>query len=188
MHAHSAPRGKPLPCTSCLCFDCYPSLKTSKISELLLCTLWNTTGWRDWSLAMCDGHRPQNDPSANNEWPVGTEDGRPAKSSCRILFDSSRGQSKAWQCISSYVCTNHSPYHVNDSKEDGPRFSDHQSRIFMHDGPKNQVCILIWNAMHINKPIELNLYHKHFKRPNMHTNGMQPRHGGYVCKMSMQGM
>ena len=125
------------------------------------------------SPARRNGHRPQNDPSANNRWPVGTEDGRTAKSSCRILFDSSRGQSKAWQCISSYVCTNHTPYHVNDSKEDGPRFSDHQSRISMHDGPKNQVCMLIWNAMHIIKQIELNLYHKQFKRQSMHAYVMQ---------------
>ena len=65
------------------------------------------------------------------------------------VFDSSRGQYLARQCISSDVCTNHTPYHIHDSKEDGSRFSNHQSRISMRDGPRNQVCILIWNAMHI---------------------------------------
>ena len=51
---------------------------------------------------------------------------------------SSRGQQNAWQCNSKHVCTKHNPYHVLDSKEVVPRFSDHQLRISMHDGPKNQ--------------------------------------------------
>ena len=56
------------------------------------------------------------------------------------LFDSSRGQSFAWQCNSSHICTNHVPYHVSDSKGHAPWFSDHQSRISMRDGPRDQVC------------------------------------------------
>ena len=54
-------------------------------------------------------------------------------------FDSSSGQNMTWQCISSNVCTDHTPYHIHDSKEHGTRFSDHQSRISMRDGPRNQV-------------------------------------------------
>ena len=53
---------------------------------------------------------------------------------------SNRGQNKAWQHNSRHVCTDHVPYHCDDSKGHVPRFSDHQSRISMHDGPKNQVC------------------------------------------------
>ena len=95
------------------------------------------------------------------------------------VFDSSRGQNIAWQCISSNVCTNHTPYHIHDSKGYDSRFSDHQSRISMHDGPRNQVCILIWNAMHIIKQRGgLNLYHTQLKRWIMHANAMHPRYGG----------
>ena len=47
----------------------------------------------------------------------------------------------SWQCNSSNVCTNPIPYHVYDSKGYGSWFSDHQARISMRDGPKNQVCI-----------------------------------------------
>ena len=119
------------------------------------------------------GHRPSIELSAKHYFPVGTKHCRPAKSSCWICFDSSRRQNLAWQCISSNVCTNHTPYHVSDSKGHGLRFLDHQSRNTMPDGPKNQVCILIWNAMHIIKQIELNLYHSHFKRSSMHTHTMQ---------------
>ena len=53
---------------------------------------------------------------------------------------SNRGQGKAWQHNSRHVCINHVPYHCNDSKGHVPRFSDHQSRTSMHDGPKNQAC------------------------------------------------
>ena len=69
------------------------------------------------------------------------------------LFDCSRGQSFAWQCNSSNVCTNHIPYHVYDSKGHGPWFSDHQSRISMRDGLRNQVCAFDFkcHTMHVNK-------------------------------------
>ena len=53
---------------------------------------------------------------------------------------SSRGQNLAWQYNSSHLCTKHTPYHVCDSKGHVPRFSGHQSRIPMHDGPKDQMC------------------------------------------------
>ncbi|KAF5932600.1 hypothetical protein HYC85_028771 [Camellia sinensis] len=52
---------------------------------------------------------------------------------------SNGGQNKAWQHNSKHVCTNHVSYHCNDSKGHVPRFSDHQSRISMHDGPRNQI-------------------------------------------------
>ncbi|GMP22335.1 hypothetical protein CsSME_00000400 [Camellia sinensis var. sinensis] len=55
-------------------------------------------------------------------------------------IDSNKVQSKAWQHNSRHICTIHVPYHGNDSKGHVPRFSDHQSRISMHDGPRNQVC------------------------------------------------
>ena len=54
-------------------------------------------------------------------------------------FDSNRGQNMAWQCISSNVCTNHTPYHVYDSMEFGTRPSDHQSRISMRNGQRGRV-------------------------------------------------
>ena len=60
---------------------------------------------------------------------------------------SSRGQKLAWQCNSNNVCTNHAPYHICDSKGHVPRFSDHQSRISMHDGPKNQMCNFYFKCM-----------------------------------------
>ena len=60
---------------------------------------------------------------------------------------SSRGQKLAWQCNSNNVCTNHAPYHICDSKGHVPRFSGHQSRISMHDGPKNQMCNFYFNCM-----------------------------------------
>ena len=59
--------------------------------------------------------------------------------SAETCFDSSKGQNMAWQCISSNVCTNHTPYQIHDSKEHGTWFSDYQSRISMRDGPRNQV-------------------------------------------------
>ena len=67
--------------------------------------------------------------------------------SAEPAIDSSRGQGIAWQCNSSKVCTNPIPHHVYDSKGHGPWFSDHQSRISMRDGPKNQVCIFMSNEM-----------------------------------------
>ena len=63
---------------------------------------------------------------------------------------SNRGQNKTWQHISRHVCTNHVSYHCDDSKGHVPRFSDHQSRISMHDGPKNQVCNFNFK-MHANQ-------------------------------------
>ena len=64
---------------------------------------------------------------------------------------SNRGQGKAWQHNSRHVCINHVPYHCNDSKGHVPRFSDHQSRISMHDGPKNQVCNFDFKCMQTNQ-------------------------------------
>ncbi|GMP77811.1 hypothetical protein CsSME_00033961 [Camellia sinensis var. sinensis] len=84
-----------------------------------------------------DGHRPFVELSAINNWSV-----------CRTCFDSSRGQNKAWQCISSKCVHQHIPYHVCDSKRYGARFSDHQSRISMRDGPKAKCATLISNEMH----------------------------------------
>ena len=65
------------------------------------------------------------------------------------VIDSNRGQGRAWQCNSSYVCTNHVPYHVSDLKGHAPWFSDHQSRISMHDGPRDQACTF-WCQMTCN--------------------------------------
>ena len=82
---------------------------------------------------------------------------------------SNRGQNKAWQHISRHVCTNHVSYHCDDSKGHVPRFSDHQSRISMHDGPKSQVCNfhVKWNANQTNKP-RPNSYHQ-VKEQGMHA-------------------
>lgn len=83
------------------------------------------------------GHRPIMEISATNIWSVGSIDGRPAKASCRNLFWQQRTD-KAWQSIFKACLHQHPPYHVRDSKEDGPRPSDHQSHISMRDGPRSQ--------------------------------------------------
>ncbi|KAF5941334.1 hypothetical protein HYC85_022501 [Camellia sinensis] len=49
-------------------------------------------------------------------------------------------EGKAKHGSSRHICTNHVLYHVCDSKGHVSRFSDHQSRISMHDGPKDQEC------------------------------------------------
>ena len=103
------------------------------------------TDQREWSPATCSSYRP-----LINGRSVLEMAGRP-KLPAESDFDSSKGQNIAWQCISSNVSTHHPPYHIHDSMEDGSRYSDHQSRISMRDGPRNQVCISIWNAMHIIK-------------------------------------
>ena len=64
---------------------------------------------------------------------------------------SSRGQQNAWQCDSKHVCTKHNPYHIFDSKGDVPRFSDHQSRISMHDDPRNQEGNFDFKCMQCNQ-------------------------------------
>ena len=98
------------------------------------------------------GHRPSMELSAINNWSIGTWCSRPAKASCRTCFDSSRGQNKAWQCILSKYVHQYTPYHVYDSKGDSTRFLDHQSRISMRDGPRNQVVHfhVKWNANQIS--------------------------------------
>ena len=82
---------------------------------------------------------------------------------------SNRGQNKAWQHNSRHVCTNHVSYHCDDSKGHVPRSSDHQSRISMHDGPKNQVCNFDFkcNANQSNQT-RPNSYHQ-VKEQGMHA-------------------
>lgn len=91
------------------------------------------TGQREWSPATCSSYRPLMDGRSALEMA-----GRP-KLPAESVFDSSRGQNLAWQCISSRCVHHHIPYHAYDSKGRGSRFSDHQSRISMRDGPRNQV-------------------------------------------------
>ena len=59
---------------------------------------------------------------------------------CRSCNSQQQRTNYAWQGNSKHVCTKHIPHHVNDSMGHVPRSSDHQSRIFMRDGPKNQEC------------------------------------------------
>ena len=141
-NARSAPLGKSLSCISCLCFDCSASLKIAQLPRLLLWMFWDTTGWVGSSPAIYNGHRLNIILSAKHSLPVGTQQCRPAKSSCKNWFDSSRGQNMALQCISSNVCTNHTSYHIYDSKGYGLRFSDHQSRTSLHDGSKKSSVLL----------------------------------------------
>ena len=51
------------------------------------------------------------------------------------------------KCVHQYT-----PYHVYDSKGDRSRFSDHQSRISMRNGPRKQVVYFYvkWNANQIS--------------------------------------
>ena len=168
MHACSTSLGNPPPYTSCLCLPYSAPLKIVQVSMML----------QNQFLITVEGHRPGGNTTGQGKlvidhwygsqpkifsWPTLNMVGRPyiPAESC---FDSSRGQNRAWQCISSKCVHQHIPYHVYDSKGHGSRFSDHQSRISMHDGPRNQVCILIWNAMHIIKQRELDLYHTQLKR------------------------
>ena len=74
-------------------------------------------------------------------------------------IDCNRGQGRAWQYNSRHICTNHVPYHGNDSKEHAPRFSGHQSRISMRDGSRDQVYTFEdkCNAMQQTKPQFLSL-------------------------------
>ena len=134
------------------------NLRTASLGTGECCRLSGiSTGSKMWSSAV--------DEAIGHGWIAGRHYVQSVgKKFLQNLFYSSRGQSFAWQCNSSNVCTSHIPYHVYASKGHGPWFSDHQSRISMRDGPKNQVCILIWNAMHMNKQMGLTLYHKHFKR------------------------
>ena len=108
--------------------------------------IWN--GHRPWG--MITGHWLSSRPSilGRSALKVASRPKLPAES----CFDSSRGQNKAWQCIPSKFVHQHIPYHVNDSKWHGSWFSDHQSRISMRDGPRDQVCHFDFkcNAKHIN--------------------------------------
>ena len=51
-------------------------------------------------------------------------------------IDSSRGQAVYGMEFLGKSMHGHTPYHVMDSREHGPRPSGHQSRISMYDGPK----------------------------------------------------
>ena len=79
----------------------------------------------------------------------------------------------ASQCISNKCVHNHTPYHVYDLKGHGSWFSDHQARISMRDGLRDQVCIFY---------MECNA-HKHVKAQSLslnqgtrHACSMQPKH------------
>ena len=121
----------------------------------------NTTGWSMWPPALNSSIGCKL--TAGRHW-------MPAEPATH----SSRGEILAWQCNSKHVCTKHTPYHTSDSKEDMPRFSDHQSRISMHDGPKNQECNFDLKCMQF---IESN---KGAKPPSNFTSR------GLACTMQMQ--
>ena len=91
------------------------------------------------------------------------------------LFDSSRGQDFAWQCNSSNVCTYQAPFHVYDSKGHGPWFSDHQSRISMRDGPRDQVCTF-WCQMQCKPTNQSPNPITRSRNKTCVLDAMQPRH------------
>ena len=131
----------------CLCFPFYPSLKIAKVPGVPLRALGSTTGWGTTPPAEGCGHRHWVKISAAIWVPVGTKKCRSAQNACKTCNSQQQRAKLAWQCNSRHVCTKHTPYHVIDSKGHVPRFSDHQSRISMHDGPKNQECNFDFKCM-----------------------------------------
>ena len=129
---------KPAPYQGCLCLHCPISLKNSKVLGQVYCILQSTTGWGNFPPTVHNFHRLLLDLSAIHQWPVGTEFCRSAETSCRRQFWQQQRIDSIWHGISGTCEHNHTPYHVYGSKEHGTWFSDHQSRISMRDGPKNQ--------------------------------------------------
>ncbi|GMP56276.1 hypothetical protein CsSME_00020827 [Camellia sinensis var. sinensis] len=109
MHACSAPLRNPPPCTSCLWLHCSASLKTAQVPRML----------QHHSLITVEGHRLRGMVTGHEP-----------------CFDSSRGQTRHGNAFHIKCLHNQRPYHVMDSREFGPRPSDHQSRISMHDGSR----------------------------------------------------
>ena len=144
--------GKAPPCIVYLCFLCYTPLETVKVSRLHLWALRSATGWIELPPAVSCGPRHKMSPSVAESLPVRNKYCRSAKSAGRTCNSQQQRTELAWQYNSSNLCTNHVSYHGNDSKGHTSRFSDHQSRISMRDGPRDQVCTL-WCQMQY-KPIK----------------------------------
>ena len=120
----------------------------------LLCSSENCTSPKEHSLNIVEGHRPIGNTTGLGEVVIDhllssrppmhgrsalNVVGRPCMPA-KNCFVSSRGKTWHGNAFSSKYLHQHPPYHVHDSKEDGPRPSGHQSRISMRDGPRNQVC------------------------------------------------
>ena len=81
----------PLFTLTCTSKDCTsPKVGSGTLPEHCGMSPAKRDGHRLWK----SGHRPVVRLSANDAWPAGTECGRSAISSCRTLFDSSRGPTR----------------------------------------------------------------------------------------------
>ena len=167
-NARSSPLGKSLPCTS------LPLL-------WLFCSSENCTSPREHSMDTLEHHRLSEIITGHLEWSsakryalgqtcfAGRHPTLPAGQFFLLkpAADSSRGQNKAWQCISSKCVHQHIPYHVCDSKGYVPWFSDHQSRISMRGGPKSQSVQFQYGMKCTKQTMGPNLHHNQFKRQEM---------------------